>query len=171
MGNSLLDFVMAVVRDPQVAARYAADPMAALADAQLTGVTPMDVNNLIPMVTDSIAMATPAFGADVGGDVWTSGAATAAFDAFGPHGSAVASRPAMVVEQVIQSAAATTEVSVPAPEPPATAADGGPGPVDPAPEAAPWTDGTDWSQADHLHFRDTHDGGHPGGDAPSFDLF
>ena len=86
MGNSLLDFVMALVRDPAVAARYAADPAGVLADAHLSGVTISDVNNLIPVVTDSLAAATPGFGTTHdAGNVWASGAATAAFDAFGIH--------------------------------------------------------------------------------------
>ncbi len=90
MGNSLLDFVMALVRDPDVAAKYAADPAGALADAQLAGVTIADVQNLIPVVTDSLALATPGFGAVVDtADVWTSGAAASAFDAFAvPHAGA-----------------------------------------------------------------------------------
>ena len=61
MANSLLDFVMSLVRDPDAAARYAADPAGAIADAHLTDVTSADVNNLIPMVTDSMSMAAPAF--------------------------------------------------------------------------------------------------------------
>lgn len=82
MGNSLLDFVMALVRDPEVAARYAADPAGALAAAGLTGVTSTDVTNLIPVVTDSLAMSTPGFGEAADPNVWNSGAAAAAFDAF-----------------------------------------------------------------------------------------
>lgn len=78
MGNSLLDFVLALVRDPDAATRYAADPAGMLAAAGLGGVTTVDVNNLIPVVTDSLASSTPGYG----GNVWTSGAATAAFDAF-----------------------------------------------------------------------------------------
>ncbi|MCV7228341.1 Rv0340 family IniB-related protein [Mycolicibacterium komossense] len=91
MANELLDFVMSLVRDPQVAAQYAADPAQAIANAHLTDVTSADVNNLIPMVSDSFASfpgAASAFGGDSGatdGNVWTSGAATAAFDAFTPH--------------------------------------------------------------------------------------
>ena len=90
MANELLDFVMALVRDPEAAAQYAADPAQAIAAANLTDVTSVDVNNLIPMVSDSLSMAAPAFGADsavdaaVDSNVWTSGAATAAFDAFAP---------------------------------------------------------------------------------------
>lgn len=87
MANSLLDFVLSLVRDPEAAARYAADPAAAIADAHLAGVTSADVDNLIPMVADSMAASAPGFhGAIVptdGGNVWTTGAATAAFDAFG----------------------------------------------------------------------------------------
>lgn len=77
---------MALVRDPEASARYAADPAGVLADAQLPGVTIADVNNLIPVVTDSLAAATPRFGATAdSGNVWTSGAAVAAFDAFDIH--------------------------------------------------------------------------------------
>jgi hypothetical protein len=87
MANELLDFVMSLVRDPDAAARYAADPAQAIADAHLTDVSSVDVNNLIPMVSDSLSMAAPLAGGDTAGDgnVWTSGAATAAFDAFSAH--------------------------------------------------------------------------------------
>ena len=87
MANSLLDFVMSLVRDPDAAARYAADPAQALADAHLPDVTTADVQNLMPVVTESLSMSAPAhglasFGADPAANVWASGAATAAFDAF-----------------------------------------------------------------------------------------
>lgn len=90
MANSLLDFVMSLVRDPDVAARYAADPAQTIADAHLTDVTSADVNNLIPVVSESLSMAASAggldgLGADSAGNVWASGAATAAFDAFDAH--------------------------------------------------------------------------------------
>lgn len=89
MANSLLDFVMSLVRDADAAAAYAADPSQAIADANLTDVTSVDVNNLIPVVSESLSMAPPAAGADAvsggleAGNVWASGAATSAFDAFG----------------------------------------------------------------------------------------
>lgn len=87
MANELLDFVMGLVRDPDAAARYAADPGQAIADAHLTDVTSADVNNLIPMVSDSLSMAAPSFGTEnvdsmIDSNVWTSGAATGAFEAF-----------------------------------------------------------------------------------------
>lgn len=90
MANSLLDFVMSLVRDPDAAAAYAADPAQAIADANLTDVTSVDVNNLIPVVSESLSMAVPSTGADTlvddnASNVWTSGAATAAFDAFDDH--------------------------------------------------------------------------------------
>ena len=90
MANELLDFVMSLVRDPNAAAAYAADPAQAIADAHLTDVSSVDVNNLIPVVSESLSMAVPSTGSDsvVGdhaGNVWTSGAATAAFDAFDDH--------------------------------------------------------------------------------------
>ncbi|MGW0161456.1 Rv0340 family IniB-related protein [Mycobacterium sp. NPDC003323] len=79
MGNSLLDFVMALVRDPDAAAQYAADPAGAIAAAGLTEVSSVDVDQLIPVVTESLSSAVPTADANV----WASGAATAAFDAFG----------------------------------------------------------------------------------------
>lgn len=80
MANSLLDFVMSLVRDPAAAARYAEDPAQAIADAHLVGVSAGDVDNLIPVVSESVSMALP--GAGSADNVWASGAATAAFDAF-----------------------------------------------------------------------------------------
>jgi hypothetical protein len=90
MANSLLDFVMSLVRDPDAAAAYAADPAQAISDANLTDVTSVDVNNLIPVVSESMSTAVPTTGADAivddhAGNVWASGAATAAFDAFDDH--------------------------------------------------------------------------------------
>ena len=94
MANSLLDFVISLVRDPEAAARYAANPTQAIADAHLTNVTSADVNNLIPVVSDSLSMAGSAGvgpGTQVVADhsnVWASGAAAAALDAFSPHHAA-----------------------------------------------------------------------------------
>ncbi|MDT5009715.1 MAG: hypothetical protein QOH57_1332 [Mycobacterium sp.] len=86
MANELLDFVMSLVRDPDVAARYAGNPQQAIADAHLTDVTSADVNNLIPVVSESLSMTAPSHGIDTGdANVWSSGAATAAFDAFSDH--------------------------------------------------------------------------------------
>jgi hypothetical protein len=90
MANSLLDFVMSLVRDPDAAARYAADPGQAIADANLTDVTSVDVSNLIPVVSESLSASVPTTGTDAtigdaAGNVWASGAATSAFDAFGDH--------------------------------------------------------------------------------------
>ncbi|MDT5235854.1 MAG: hypothetical protein QOF47_1841 [Mycobacterium sp.] len=90
MANSLLDFVMSLVRDPDAAAAYAADPAQAISDANLTDVTSVDVNNLIPVVSESLSMAVPSTGTDGvvddhASNVWASGAATAAFDAFDDH--------------------------------------------------------------------------------------
>jgi hypothetical protein len=104
MANELLDFVMSLVRDPDAAAAYAADPAQAIADADLTDVTSVDVNNLIPVVSESLSMAVPSTGTDglvddQSGNVWASGAATAAFDAFDDH------VPATVVDDVHSAAA------------------------------------------------------------------
>jgi hypothetical protein len=107
MANPLLDFVMSVVRDPDVAAQYAADPAGAIHDANLAGVTSADVNALIPVVSESLPMGTPATGmeslaGDPAANVWTSGAATAAFDAFDDHLSApVIDDPHEIVSNVI----------------------------------------------------------------------
>jgi hypothetical protein len=90
MANSLLDFVMTLVRDPDAAARFAENPDQAISDAHLINVTGADVNNLIPVVAESLSSAVPTTGHDIiAGDmahnVWASGAATAAFDAFDDH--------------------------------------------------------------------------------------
>ena len=91
MANSLLDFVMSLVRDPDAAAQYAANPAQAIADANLTDVTHVDVNNLIPVVAESLSTAVPSGAsppvrhAISAHNVWASGAATAAFDAFDAH--------------------------------------------------------------------------------------
>lgn len=97
MANELLDFVMAVVRDPDAAARFAANPDQAILDAHLTDVSVADVNALIPVVSESLSAlptAVPTAGLDDGiaeaANVWSSGAATAAFDAFGDHAPATA---------------------------------------------------------------------------------
>jgi hypothetical protein len=95
MANELLDFVMSVVRDPDAAARFAANPDQAIHDANLMDVTSADVHALIPVVSESLSTAVPTTGLDGGigdmaGNVWASGAATAAFDAFDdllPHGA------------------------------------------------------------------------------------
>jgi hypothetical protein len=93
VANSLLDFVMSLVRDPEAAAQYAANPAQAIADANLSDVTSADVNHLIPVVAESMSTAVPAGGLPASADtlldsahnVWASGAATAAFDAFDDH--------------------------------------------------------------------------------------
>jgi hypothetical protein len=86
MANSLLDFVMSLVRDPDAAARFAENPDQAIFDANLTNVTSADVSNLIPVVTESLGGNVPTVGGegivDMADNVWASGAATAAFDAF-----------------------------------------------------------------------------------------
>jgi hypothetical protein len=90
MANELLDFVMSVVRDPDAAAHFAANPDQAILDANLTDVTSADVSALIPVVSESLSTAVPTTGLDGGvgdmaGNVWASGAATSAFDAFDDH--------------------------------------------------------------------------------------
>lgn len=103
MTNSLLDFVMALVRDPDAAARYAADPSAAIAQAHLADVTTADVNGLIPMVAESMGGAIPVTGDGLAVDpnVWTSGAAAAAFDAFDVFETAIPDQGVHIVDAVI----------------------------------------------------------------------
>jgi hypothetical protein len=90
MANELLDFVMNLLRDPDAAARFAENPDQVIHDANLTNVSGADVSNLIPVVAESLSSAVPTTGADAVGhevvnNVWASGAATAAFDAFDDH--------------------------------------------------------------------------------------
>jgi hypothetical protein len=180
MANSLLDFVMSLVRDPDAAARYAADPAGAIADAHLPDVTSADVNNLIPMVADSLSgpVSAGGFGPSVGagdGNVWASGAATAAFDAFDAHlpATTVADVHSVITDAAQQATPDSALITDPGADP---------GPLDvslPDPstqvtdvgfehdagtDAGPdWADHTAW---DHTHVDDTHSPDHPG-----FDLF
>lgn len=174
MGNSLLDFVMALVRDPEVAARYAADPARALAAAGLPGVTTADVESLRPMVTDSLATATPAFGAAPtaitdAANVWASGAATAAFDAFG------ITPPAPVVPTI--STASSLESALPGGAETAAdaevfpAADMPPPPDGVLTPPAEWADPTGLGDpAPGVDPAGHHPDAHPG-DGAGFDLF
>lgn len=119
MANSLLDFVISLVRDPQAAARYAANPAQTIADAHLTDVTSADVNSLIPVVSDSLSMASPASGATGAqvadhGNVWASGAAAAALDAFSPHATVSAVPQHGPVSGVINEAAWSRSSDAPA---------------------------------------------------------
>jgi hypothetical protein len=117
MANSLLDFVISLVRDPDAAARYAANPAQSIADAHLTDVTSVDVNNLIPMVSDSLSMTTPASagaGAQVAdhGNVWASGAAAAALDSFTPH---LPAGPVGIADQHVPGTSVISQPSTPLP--------------------------------------------------------
>lgn len=114
MANSLLDFVMSLVRDPEAAARYAANPDQAIHDANLIDVTSADVSNLIPVVSESLSTVVPTAGTDgvvgdMAGNVWASGAATAAFDAFDDPAivQAVDDAPSVVADLVDQPDAAS----------------------------------------------------------------
>ncbi|MEU9805562.1 Rv0340 family IniB-related protein [Mycobacterium sp. NPDC050853] len=98
MGNNLLDFVMALVRDQDMAAQYAANPAQVIADAHLDGVQPADVSALIPVVSESIPAALGTQAAQLAANpaaadlsqtvhtalpadnIWASGAAVSAFD-------------------------------------------------------------------------------------------
>jgi hypothetical protein len=192
MANSLLDFVMSLVRDPDAAARYAADPAGAIADAHLPDVTSADVNNLIPMVADSLSgpLSGTAFGPGAGaggdGNVWASGAATAAFDAFDTHVPAAVvpdTHPVItdVAEHADPAAALITDpgadpgaVNLSLPDTSAQVSNVG---FDhaAATDAGPdWVDHTAW---DHTHVDDTHGTGSDvaglpaPADHPGFDLF
>ncbi|MGV0643605.1 Rv0340 family IniB-related protein [Mycolicibacterium sp. XJ2546] len=124
MANSLLDFVMSVVRDPDIAARFAADPDRVLADANLTNVTSADVEALIPVVSESIpSLVTAPATVDLDGlgaattNIWASAAATTAFDAFGDEVpvSVVDDTPALISDHVsaVEPAQPQYELDVP----------------------------------------------------------
>jgi hypothetical protein len=173
MPNSLLDFVMALVRDPEAGARYAADPAGALAAAQLPGVTISDVNNLIPVVTDSLAAATPGFGVPADGgpvaaNIWASGAAAAAFDAFDidipPDIPAVEqSAPTISVPPVQVSADPVSAISPSAGEPAVPQAFGESG----GENGGEYGGEGSWEDGWQLH---PHVDPHPEADPPRFDL-
>lgn len=57
--QTLQDFVMNLLNDDVAAAAYQADPLAALSDAGLGDLTPQDVQEVIPLVTDSLPSDTP----------------------------------------------------------------------------------------------------------------
>jgi len=176
MANSLLDFVMSLVRDPDAAARYAADPAGAIADAHLTDVTSADVNNLIPMVADSLSGPItsggfgPSAGAGTDGNVWASGAATAAFDAFDAHvPAAVISDAQSVITDVTQhadidSSLITDPGTFDAPLSDASAQVTDVGFEHDTAADVDWVDHTTW---DHAHVDDTHGSA----DHSGFDLF
>lgn len=174
MANELLDFVMSLVRDPDAAARYAADPNQAIADAHLTDVTTADVNHLIPVVGESLSAVVPTGGTDLGLDpgdnVWTSGAATAAFDSFGDFGAVSDHVPVVVTDELHSAVHAlpdTFDGGVPAvvddyaADVPTFAAD--PHPIDDIPVVDTGLD-SHWDQAtDGDHHTPVDDGG--------FDIF
>lgn len=161
---------MSLVRDPDAAARYAADPAGALAAAGLPGVTVTDVQNLMPVVADSLAMSTPTFGTVVDTvDVWTSGAASAALDAFDiPHPAPV-DPPAPQIQEVPAVDVPAHPSDGQAPAEPAALPDPagfetiGQTPLEPA--DPDWADHNGWAP-DHGLQPD-----HPSTEHPGFDIF
>ncbi len=57
--QNLQDFVLNLLNDEAARSAYAADPTGALADAGLGDLTPQDVQEVIPLVTDSLPNETP----------------------------------------------------------------------------------------------------------------
>lgn len=57
--QNLQDFVLNLLNDPAAQAAYAADPAGALSDAGLGELTPQDVQEVIPLVTDALPSETP----------------------------------------------------------------------------------------------------------------
>jgi hypothetical protein len=57
--QNLQDFVLNLLNDEAARSAYAADPTGALADAGLGDLTPQDVQEVIPLVTDSLPSDTP----------------------------------------------------------------------------------------------------------------
>ncbi|MGY4710943.1 Rv0340 family IniB-related protein [Mycolicibacterium sp. CBM1] len=182
MANSLLDFVMSLVRDPDAAARYAADPSGAIADAHLTNVTSADVNNLIPMVADSLSGpmsgVLPGFDSvDAGNsNVWASGAATAAFDAFDAHLPAASLSDAhpVITDVVTHAAADPAVITDPGTAPSATEStlpDSSEQLIDTLVDHAPALDSaTDWAAHTTWEHADTDDS-HGANDHQGFELF
>ena len=142
MAISLLDFVVSLVRDPDAATRYAQDPSQAIADAHLSGVTSADVNSLIPVVSESFP-AGAVGGVHGAGDanVWSSGAATAAFDAFSDH-----IPPAVEVGHAAADAEAPLVVDQPVDHSPAQPVGGG---ADFLSDSGPALNSFDAGQLDH----------------------
>lgn len=177
MANTLLDFVMSLVRDPEAAARYAADPAQAIADAHLADVTSTDVDNLIPVVSESLSMGATGggldtFGAEPAGNVWASGAATAAFDAFGDHVPFDAGDGEQVIRvpQDLEPAGSDVLSGLGLDEPsPPPASVGVEAPIaDPLPADDP-VFGTDWGQPILPDHSDTGDHGDDGSGLDIFD--
>jgi hypothetical protein len=67
--QNLQDFVLNLLNDETAQAAYAADPAGALSDAGLGDLTPQDVQEVIPLVTDALPNETPLgdFAVDVTG--------------------------------------------------------------------------------------------------------
>ena len=57
--ENLQDFVMNLINDEAAKAAYAADPLAALKDAGLADLTPADVQEVLPLVADSLPAGLP----------------------------------------------------------------------------------------------------------------
>ncbi len=57
--QNLQDFVLNLLNDQAAQAAYAADPMSALSEAGLGDLTPQDVQEVIPLVTDALPSETP----------------------------------------------------------------------------------------------------------------
>lgn len=57
--QNLQDFVLNLLNDPTAQAAYAADPAGALSDAGLGDLTPQDVQEVIPLVTDALPSEAP----------------------------------------------------------------------------------------------------------------
>jgi hypothetical protein len=55
LASSLLDFILDLLRDPQAAANFEADPQGALSDAGLDDVCVADVDNLVPVLAESVS--------------------------------------------------------------------------------------------------------------------
>src|SRR4051812_39754911 len=71
VASSLLDFILSLFRDPELAAEFNADPARVLAEHGLGDVDPADCHALIPMVSDFSAVAFG--GGQGGGDEGTGG--------------------------------------------------------------------------------------------------
>jgi hypothetical protein len=65
--ETLQDFVMTLINDEAAKAAYAADPLAALSDAGLADLTPADVQEVLPLIADSLPAGLPVDGLPIDG--------------------------------------------------------------------------------------------------------
>ena len=81
--QTLQDFVLNLLNDEAARNAYAADPLGTLADAGLGDLTPQDVEEVVPLVTDALPTETPLGDLDLDIDSITDGSGTTGVSAIG----------------------------------------------------------------------------------------